>query len=485
METEYRRDLQHSYLVIHVQETQEQDYTVRMISENRIDGLLALEVRRIDRQLLFYYDITSKISVEEYCQFRKITGNQIRHLLYRLVRILTSMEEYLLGGEGLCLRADYIFADAEFTEIEFCYIPGQKNHLAEQFQALMEFFLPVLNHEKKEEILIVYQIYGYAVQEQFSLDGLRKLLQEAGEEEHKKEEKKSARKEKINKEIQEEGSNYNFRGCQDDEFTAESYWTQKTEHERALEAFFEDEPEEKRMVSPWITVGAVLAVCCLLAAWYIWRNWREYFWSWTGFSICVIAVYAILSNRFLTKGRRSEEEKGRKGIEEEKEERKEREDTKRGNPQADNHFFRKNKASQESEPLRKPAAAWQLPDEWEKEEAEEEEYTRILQPERLQSLAVFQSVFPDTGQMIPVTEKKVQLIGHQEGMVDVFLGSHMVSRIHAKLRREDGHFYLCDLNSRNGTWVNGQALEGKTEIELQAGDEVKFADHVYHFICGS
>lgn len=483
METEYRRDLQHSYLVIHAQETEEQDYTVRMIVENRIEGLLALSVRRIDRQILFYYDITSKISVAEYCQFRKITGSQVRQLLWQLVRILASMEEYLLSGEFLCLQADYIYADAEFTNIEFCFIPGQKSNLAAQFQALMEYFLPVLNHEKKDEMLVVYQIYGYAVQEQFSLDSLRKILQAGEEKENKREERDKTKKEALEIQIREEAAGYDLGEDQDEEYVTEQQRMKKEEHERALEAFFEDEQEERRAFSPWITAGAVLVVCCLLIAWYIWRNWPQYRWGWIGFSVCIISVYAVLSNRRLREDSRA----GKNGQEETRDHSLSgvRKFSRECGLFGDGKFSGASKLSGESDLPGERFAAWHSPEEWNNVEAEKEEYTRVLQPGKWKDMAAFKAVFPATGHMLPVTEKRIQLIGHQEGKVDLLLESDMVSRIHAKLRREEGHFYLSDLNSRNGTWVNGEALEGRAEIELYAGDEVKFADQIYNFICGN
>lgn len=483
MKTEYRRDLQHSYLVIQEEETKEQDYTVRMISENKIEGLLALEIRKIDRQILFYYDITSKISVAEYCQFRKVTGAEIISLLRRLVCILTSIEEYLLSGDCLCLQADYIYINAEFTDVEFCFLPGQKRNLAEQFQALMEYFLPVLNHEKREEMLTVYQIYGYAVQEHFSLDGLRKVLLE-GEKTDEREEARGAKGRTEKPKTIEENAEYDFDSnmgeCPDEVSGHESQWMKKREHERALEAFFEEEPEEKEKTSPWITLGAVLTALFLLGTWYVWRNWFSYRWIWMGISVPVIVAFLILSNRRVIKERvlcrketeELQENNMRRNVE--------KENAKKGNVEPNavrSDTLEKSRVQTEKN------SVWETSDEWDVPLSEQEVYTRILQPGTAGGMAAFRACFPDTGRILPLTEKKIQMIGYQKGVADLVLESNMISRIHAKIRREGNHFYLSDMNSRNGTWINGEALEGKAERELYAGDEVKFADQIFHFIC--
>jgi pSer/pThr/pTyr-binding forkhead associated (FHA) protein len=57
---------------------------------------------------------------------------------------------------------------------------------------------------------------------------------------------------------------------------------------------------------------------------------------------------------------------------------------------------------------------------------------------------------------------------------DCVLAEPSVSRRHAELRREDGHWLLRDLGSRNGTRVNGVRL--LDEAEVCPGDRVSFGD---------
>ena len=57
-----------------------------------------------------------------------------------------------------------------------------------------------------------------------------------------------------------------------------------------------------------------------------------------------------------------------------------------------------------------------------------------------------------------------------------------VSRIHAKIRKREGAYYLADLNSRNGTSVNGQLLKTGEDYLLEDEDEVDFAQARYIFL---
>src|SRR6266487_4589574 len=53
----------------------------------------------------------------------------------------------------------------------------------------------------------------------------------------------------------------------------------------------------------------------------------------------------------------------------------------------------------------------------------------------------------------------------------------LTSRRHATVRYENGNYVLYDERSANGTFVNGQQLEGMTPRILQDGDHVGIGEH--------
>lgn len=69
--------------------------------------------------------------------------------------------------------------------------------------------------------------------------------------------------------------------------------------------------------------------------------------------------------------------------------------------------------------------------------------------------------------------------GDERSWVDIDLspqGAYQsgVSRRHAVIRRRDGVLYVEDLNSTNGTRINGSQLTAEREYRLRDGDEVEF-----------
>ncbi len=71
-----------------------------------------------------------------------------------------------------------------------------------------------------------------------------------------------------------------------------------------------------------------------------------------------------------------------------------------------------------------------------------------------------------------IIDRETMLIGREEGC-DILLPDRRVSRQHALIRWDSGHYVLEDCGSKNGTFVNGQELEGA--YPLRDGDEIQIA----------
>ena len=110
MKMDYRRDLQHNYLVVETGEKTE-NYITRMMTENQVQGLLGCECRRMDQKKLYYYDITSKISLAEKSRLKKVKGSEVLLIIQGLLQVLVQLEEYLIPADQICLDWNYIYLD--------------------------------------------------------------------------------------------------------------------------------------------------------------------------------------------------------------------------------------------------------------------------------------------------------------------------------------------------------------------------------------
>lgn len=72
-------------------------------------------------------------------------------------------------------------------------------------------------------------------------------------------------------------------------------------------------------------------------------------------------------------------------------------------------------------------------------------------------------------------------IGSLPEYMDYVIARDTVSRFHAKIVKQGPSFFLVDLNSTNGTKVNGEGLNLQEQAELHSGDYIMFADAEYRF----
>lgn len=81
------------------------------------------------------------------------------------------------------------------------------------------------------------------------------------------------------------------------------------------------------------------------------------------------------------------------------------------------------------------------------------------------------------------TLAKDELLIGRGNDADIVLPERQVSRYHLKIHYRDGRYFLEDLDSKNGTFLNGQQVKGT--VGLQDGDEIQIALCVRLLFVGS
>jgi signal transduction histidine kinase/DNA-binding response OmpR family regulator len=94
-------------------------------------------------------------------------------------------------------------------------------------------------------------------------------------------------------------------------------------------------------------------------------------------------------------------------------------------------------------------------------------------------LKVIQGLNP--GQIFELAGPELTLGRHPN--CEIVLSNSEVSRFHARLLHQPDGYFLEDLNSRNGTYVNGQRIEGRQR--LADGDHLELSDVELTFLLGA
>ena len=81
---------------------------------------------------------------------------------------------------------------------------------------------------------------------------------------------------------------------------------------------------------------------------------------------------------------------------------------------------------------------------------------------------------------IEIKRTSIQL--GRSGDNDVIIDDHLVSRHHAHITFEEGNYYLADLDTPNGTYINQQRIRNQ---KLHSGDVIQIGTHLYRFVMDS
>lgn len=460
MHAEYKRDVSHNYLIFHSEENiNTASYQVRILTGNTMSSVLKCRMQGLDGKWLFYYDITSKQSLSSFYDQRKLKGEDIEMILQGFVCVLEELAEFLLNTEQLVLSPDYMFLDVEKKKISFCCLPDYHHPVQEQFRELTEYFLPRLDHEDPKAVNLGYGIYRKAMEPGMQLEHIKKMLYST------------------------EGNPESVTDNSTENNQVEDT-TEPKDPGRPQRIYLEEEAEKKEWTDLHVTDARKYESTDELAV----EKKKTYWKLAAGCVAGVISLLGILTAGYLgyLPGIPVEIVIGAAivlmgagvgctwAVEQKK---------KKESQSAQWRYKVQGADIQQDDSLAVSSEPAEVKPKKKEKEYEQEEYgeTVVLSAGQLSGPASLVSREP--GEFAPVyLEQEMTVIGKLEQASDVVIALPTVSRVHARIRKEGDEYYLADLNSRNGTSVNGRMLEAGEEYLLQDEDQVDFAQARYVFL---
>lgn len=104
---------------------------------------------------------------------------------------------------------------------------------------------------------------------------------------------------------------------------------------------------------------------------------------------------------------------------------------------------------------------------------EEEDMGRTIYiEEKPETKETVHRLLSEEGKLLVILDQPSYTIGKKRGEADLVLNDLSISRLHAKIIKEDNGFYIEDMNSTNGTFKNGLQLQPYEKRKLEEGDEI-------------
>lgn len=452
MKAEYKRDMNHNYLILYGEKDINTDsYQVRMLVGNIIPSLLKCRIQGVDGKFMMYFDITSKQAVSTLYEEKKLGNEDLRLIFGGFVRVMEEAAEYLINPAQLVLKPQYIFADCDKKELFFCLMPGYDKDIKEQFQLLTEYILPKIDHEDSEAVILGYGVYRRTMENSFHLEHIKEELYR--KQNNKEEIKTETEKDSREISVQETGEE----SLMQSSGMSENFWREeKTEKTDSHKLF------GKKVAVFVLILLALAGVTMAISGGYLPHQDISVLLGivLAGMGGIMLAVLIIRKAKNVYKQPQRES---------------------REKPQLSEKFVRPPVNEMLQEGSDDSIKTMMEKKSLHRERGEDFGETVVLSAGVVSGPASLVSREP--GELAPIyLQEELTVIGKLENACDAVIDLPTVSRIHAKIRKREEEYYLSDMNSRNGTIVNGRLLLPEEEYRLQEEDEVDFAQARYIFL---
>lgn len=148
----------------------QEDYQMRMLQDNKIDGFLDVKGRGMDGRSCYAYDVSGKVSMKALYEKNEINSKDIRAFLIRLLSVIKEAEKYLLDVHRILLDPQYIYY--EEGEYFFCYYPHGTGSLWEGFHTLTEYLVKRADYKEQDCVQMIFLLHKESMKENYSLEKL-------------------------------------------------------------------------------------------------------------------------------------------------------------------------------------------------------------------------------------------------------------------------------------------------------------------------
>ncbi len=433
----YRRKMDRNYMVIDGEEnTLHPHYEMRMLMENDIQGFMKLSIMPVDCHLEYCYDISSIQPLSRIYQKKKIGLKEIQTLFFSLKRQIELMEPYLMEACHLILEPEYIYIKPQTFQVYFCYHTEVVTDFHQSVRNLIQFILEKLNHEDKNGIVAVYQMYQRSLEDSITVEELLKTLFTTYEDEETIVDDDNLKEDIVTqntlKEIKQE--------------EIKDVWKGEVIKEAEAVTFWKEQNRKKYIRNLVLSIALLMVLVCLILLNGQWQQTAK-------FLICLgVMAVGILYNIWNIQQMRQEitvvsEERSEKKLEKELE--------------------------KNSELL---VISYENHIEVEKEDV----VAGMTGPLENRENHALISENPGLWSHIQMNQYPY-VIGRTKESCNAVIEFQEISRFHAEIQKREDEMWIMDLNSLNGTYVNEERLEANTPKKIKTGDKVRFSQISYTF----
>ncbi|GMQ63015.1 DUF6382 domain-containing protein [Vallitalea maricola] len=175
----YERDAINSYLVIKADDDiHVEDYEVEMLERNSIDSFLDLNIRTLNTEKKLYYNITSKQKLTEVLERKKLTSSDLNNFFANLIGIIKDCEKYYLNSNKILLQPDMIYINPNGFLPCYVYTPFDNCHrdILDDTKNIIEFFFDKVSQEDVKAVMMIHRLITACKQHDFNINTIENII---------------------------------------------------------------------------------------------------------------------------------------------------------------------------------------------------------------------------------------------------------------------------------------------------------------------
>ena len=465
LEPRYFRDYRHSYIILRCELLQpDKSYQCKILTSDKIGEILRCSLRHVNGESYFYYEISSKTTLENLYHDRQMSFEQVRDLLQQLYGIYCKLGDYFMEESKLVLLPRFIYYDLTGKKYIGLYYPDYEE---DRFgETLMNFLLEHADNQDERLTGCVYEMYERMEEDSFSLEDAMWLLGEAEEKRGEAEVAPFPADAVLGPEPEP------FRAVYSQDFPDNSFGEGEPVL-REKRGCVDTRRKKKSLCYPGLAVFSVLGLAAIACVYGLYDLSEEEILTLLGCGgVMVICLLVGLIGIVKDSAKEVRKKSAREDYGEESEE---------------DRFATAEIVSLENVLSRD----MDMPKNTSPKRPERERFGgRGMESEEQQcGNTVFFDSARTTEYKLYALDKKnkkhIELthfpytVGKMAGCVDCVLEDDSVSRIHARFEKVGDTIQLTDMNSTNGTYRNGLRMQPQETVEIEPGDEIRFGNLNY------
>lgn len=156
-ESERDKDLKNTYLRVNREGKYGEEFEEILLYKQSVPGLLSFYEVQEEGESVLVYGLNHKKSCLEVLEGKRMDCEWMKGFIKSLVRVLETVDEYLLDLSDLVIEMAYIFQGDEYWE--YIYIPGYKEDFWTQMGKLGEEWLNYVDYKNEKAVLWAYTFY--------------------------------------------------------------------------------------------------------------------------------------------------------------------------------------------------------------------------------------------------------------------------------------------------------------------------------------